>query len=126
MTEYCYFCKAQNPRNKTLVKVNGKYETACWDCYKKHKNDMLEERLKSVNHAADFKDWKMCDMSEMFWVHLGKYKTHPNKRSLDIIHLAYCWACHEDHGLSNSFCHALEWCNLKFYDEFKRTDLPDE
>lgn len=124
MQEYCYYCKT--PNTTTSVIVNGKREHVCWKCYKEHKSDDLEKRLNSINKTSDFKDWEMRDMSEAFWIHLGKYQKNPNKKSLGIITMAYGWACHADHGLSNSFRHALDWCSLNISMESKRTDLPEE
>lgn len=120
----CYFCKA--PDTTTTVIVNGKKEKVCWACYKEHKNDDIERRLNYINNTSDFKNWEMRDMSEAFWIHLGKYQKNPNKKSLNIMCMAYGWACHADHGLSNSFRHALDWCGIKFSKENKRTDLADE
>lgn len=120
----CYFCKAIN--TTTTLLIDGKKETVCWNCYKAHKNDDIEKRLKDIKNTSDFSGWDMRDMSEAFWMHLGKYQQRPNKKSLNILRLAYGWACHADHGLSNSFRHALDWCRIKFSQENKRTDLAEE
>lgn len=42
-----------------------------------------------------------------------------------IMRRAFCWACHEDHGLSANFSNALKWCKLDLYEEAERTDLPE-
>ena len=120
----CYFCGALS--TTTTMLIDGKKEAVCWTCYKTHKNDDIEKRLNHVTSTSDFQNWEMCDMSEAFWTHLGKYQKHPNKKSLNILCMAYGWACHADHGLSNSFRHALDWCGIKLSKENKRTDLAEE
>lgn len=51
-------------------------------------------------------------MSELFWINLGKYIKEPNRRSLELMAIAYAWACHDNHGLSNSFKNAMKWAGV--------------
>lgn len=120
----CYMCNKQINYSRSR-KVDGKWVDLCNECAEKLHINHIEEKLQTVNHPRDFKEWDMGDMSDAFWLHLGKYKNHPNKRSLSIMNIAFCWACHADHGLSSSFYHALKWCGIDLAAEFERTDLPD-
>lgn len=91
----------------TNQSVNG--EVICSECEQKRKEKELMEKGDTVKCDADFKDWKMADMSELFWIHLGIYVQNPNQRSAEILCHALNWAAHADHGLCNSFHHALKW-----------------
>lgn len=120
----CYFCGEHTITSRYCKETEG-YVPICDDCEDRRDRAKIEEQLKSVHRASDFKDWKKRDMSEAFWIHLGKYQKHPNKHSLAIIRRAYLWACHDDHGLSNSFYNAMKWCKLDLSTESERTDLPE-
>ena len=74
--------------------------------------DQIRQRGTTVIEAADFKTWKMKDMSELFWTHLGIYVKEPNKESARLMICALDWAVHADHGLFNSFTHALKWAKI--------------
>lgn len=121
----CHMCK-QETNISSVTKIDGSFVNLCPECSKKHHYTTIETNLESVKEPRNFKDWDMGDMSDAFWMHLGKYKNHPNKRSLTIMRLAFLWACHADHGLSSSFHHALDWCGIDLYAEIKRTDLPEQ
>lgn len=120
----CPMCKKETSISSS-AKIDGNFVSLCLECSKKHHYATIETNLESVEHPSHFRDWDMGDMSDAFWMHLGKYKNHPNKRSLTIMRLAFLWACHADHGLSSSFHHALEWCGIDLNKERKRTDLPE-
>lgn len=92
-------------------------ECLCVDCRKRRKQAEVIEKSKSINHCSDFRHWDSDDMSELFWIHLGRYVKEPNSESLHYMELAYRWACHDNHGLSNSFHNALAWAGLDLYDE---------
>lgn len=98
----------------------------CETCKTKHDKDLIEKRLVQVESARDFKEWSSEDMSEAFWIHLGKYQKRPNKYSLSIMIRAFTWACHADHGLSNSFDNAMRWCGIDWANEKNRTDIPEK
>ena len=106
--------------------VNGKHMMLCDECYKKRHYEIIEKNLESVKTPNHFKYWDRGDMSDAFWLHLGKYRKHPNQKSLSVIKNAWYWACHDNHGLSSSFAHALEWCGINLFTELERTDLPAE
>lgn len=59
-------------------------------------------------------------MSELFWIHLGKYVKKPNEESINYMYMAYLWACHDSHGLSNSFKNAMKWAGIDIYTELNR------
>lgn len=107
-------------------KLNNKYVTICEECDDRLEKERIASALEEVNHPSDFKNWKMADMSEAFWTHLAIYHKCPNKKSLSIMNKAILWACHANHGLSNSFFHALDWLNIDLWKEQKRTDLPEK
>ena len=105
--------------------VNGKHMDLCSECHKKNHYETIEKNLESVDKPYHFRGWDHGDMSDAFWLHLGRYKKHPNQKSLSIIKNAWYWACHDSHGLSSSFTHALDWCGIDLFKELKRTDLPE-
>ena len=119
----CEFCGGYTCTS-TYVKKVGKSVPICDNCEDRLKQEEISARLREVQKAENFSSWSKKDLSEAFWLHLGIYKKHPNKRSLRIIEMAFHWACHDDHGLANSFNHAMKWCGIDLYAEFKRTDLP--
>ena len=121
----CYICKKEISGSR-LEKIDGKLVDLCFECSKKHKYATIEANLKSVKQPNHFKDWDHGDMSDAFWLHLGRYQKHPNQKSLSVMKNAWYWACHASHGLSSSFTHALEWCGIDLFKELKRTDLPEE
>lgn len=92
----------------------------CNECLEKREHARLEEKSKSVKKASDFSGWTHNDMSELFWVHLGKYVKNPNEHSLSLMDMAFRWACHANVGLSNSFHNALRWENIDLYKERER------
>ena len=123
--EYCRIC---GERSYTSVKnpASGLYEPICKECYHRERMAEIERRGDETKQACDFKDWDHGDFSDLFWLHLGRYVKHPNRHSLDMMRRAFCWACHEDHGLSANFDNALKWCKLDLHAEAKRKDLPED
>jgi recombinational DNA repair protein (RecF pathway) len=101
-------------------------KVVCWECWEKLRKEKILMAGDGIKQTSDFKDWDMGDMSELFWLHLGKYQKNPNKKSLSLMYSAFLWACHADHGLSNSFDNALKWCKIDLFSELQRTDLPNE
>ena len=61
-------------------------------------------RLSSTRKATVFRrhlifsEWRHGDMSELFWMHLGKYVKVPNERSVTLMLMAFRWACHDNQG----------------------------
>lgn len=98
----------------------------CPDCHERLKNESITNRLEDVKQASDFEEWNSRDLSEAFWIHFIEYQKRPNKHSLAVINRAIAWAAHADHGLSNSFNHAVRWSGLKLYEESKREDIPEK
>lgn len=124
MSERCIYCGCFTSRYIWVEQFKA-YCAVCEDCEKEQRRGHISARLRDVHGASDFSCWKMEDMSEAFWMHLIRYQKHPNKRSLNIMQTAYLWACHADHGLSNSFSHALDWCGVDLFNE-RRKELPEE
>ena len=120
----CHMCKKETDI-ASVVKIDGKYVDLCPKCEEKHHYETIEENLKSVEKPNHFKGWDHGDMSDAFWHHLGIYQKHPNQKSLSVMKNAWYWACHDSHGLSSSFTHALKWCGIDLFKEMKRTDLPE-
>lgn len=85
----------------------------------------IEDRLECITKSSDFKSWSKEDFSESFWIILAHYQKHPNRKDLNMLWTIFCWACHDDHGLSNSFRHALQWCKIDLNVESDREDLPE-
>lgn len=99
----------------SYTKYGGAY--LCDQCREKRYQSEIEKREVSLEKASDLSSWSKRDMSELFWMHLGRYVKEPNEHSLTMMNLAFRWACHDDHGLSNSFSHALKWANIDLYEE---------
>ena len=95
-------------------------QTVCTECSKKRRQANIIAKSASVKMASDFKSWKGHELSDLFWIHLGKYTKAPNEESWRFIRMALLWACHADHGLSSSFHHALTWAGLDLYTETER------
>lgn len=89
----------------------------CKDCANKRYKSKIEEKSIGIKKASDFSDWKHGDMSELFWIHLGKYIKEPNEHSITLMFMAYRWACHDNSGLANSFHNALKWAKIDLYAE---------
>lgn len=98
----------------------GNKKSVCPECHETMEENRILTQSNNVNHASDFKDWGEHDLSELFWIHLGKYKKEPNPESLKYINMAFAWACHASHGLSSSFYHAMKWADIDLYTEQKR------
>lgn len=119
----CDMCKKET-YGRIWNTIDGKSVALCRECHDKHHYETIEANLESVEEPCHFKDWDHGDMSDAFWLHLGRYKKHPNRKSLDVMINALFWANHDSHGLSSSFHHALKWCGIDIWAENKRTDLP--
>lgn len=89
----------------------------CDKCYKQRYQNELNERSTRLTKPSDLSAWKSSDMSELFWMHLGKYVKEPNEYSLALMSMAYRWACHDNHGLANSFSNAMRWAKINLYTE---------
>ena len=120
----CDMCKKET-YGRIGADVNGKHMMLCSECYNKNKYETIERRLEKVERPFHFKDWDHGDMSDAFWLHLGRYQKHPNQKSLSVMKNAWYWACHDSHGLSSSFTHALDWCGIDLFAELERKDLPE-
>lgn len=119
----CDKCKkAVNVRTSYLL--NGKCVYVCDACYDELEAARIAEICDSVNDASDFAGVSKHDLSEGFWTHLGIYAKKPNKKSFLILRRAWLWAVHDDHGLANSFTHALDWCGVDVFS--MPENLPEE
>ena len=105
--------------NKTNTYYSG-IGPLCKDCYKKRDHEKILKAYENVTKCSDFKDWKGRDLSELFWIHLGKYVKEPNAKSFEVMEMAYRWACHADHGLSNSFRNAMNWAGIDLLTDWKK------
>lgn len=92
----------------------------CDACREKREHARLEDRSETVHTASDFSGWKHRDLSELFWLHLGRYIKDPNEHSLSMMNMAYRWACHDNVGLANSFHNALKWAKIDLYTELEK------
>ena len=108
----CQLCGEKTSTTTTWRCEDGHFRDICLACYDKKKAERISLICDCVTEPSDFKGVRKDYLSECFWVHLGIYTKRPNKKSLSIIRLAYAWACHDDHGLSNSFRHAMDWAGI--------------
>lgn len=101
----------------------------CTDCYDKIKQEKILQKYdkENITSSVDLRknNWSAESISELFWIHLGIYQKHPNRKSLNVMFCARSWAAHSDHALSNSIAHALKWCGVNLIAEYKK-DLPDD
>ena len=99
-------------------KYNGEY--LCDECLDKRDELWVLEKSKTLKEISDFQTWDSGDMSELFWIHLGRYAKEPNPDSLNYMYMAFLWACHDNHGISNSFSHALKWAGIDLFAERRK------
>ena len=85
----------------------------CPACHKRRTEERLKKAAENVQMSSDFKSWKHEDLSELFWICLGRYVKQPNDKDLATMRRAYLWAVHDNHGLANSMHHALDWAGIK-------------
>jgi hypothetical protein len=111
----CEICKKATWSATSYRKCNIRYDTVCWDCHDKLEAERIGKMCDTITEAADFKGQSKSDLSECFWTHLGIYQKHPNKKSFNLLKRAWLWAVHDDHGLANSFHHALEWVGIDIW-----------
>lgn len=104
---------------KYTYSINEKYGyiPLCDDCADKRLQAELDEKSRSIQKASDFSEWRHGDMSELFWMHLGKYVKEPNEHSVTLMLMAFRWTCHDNQGLANSFRNALKWAKIDLYAE---------
>ena len=89
----------------------------CSECHDKRNQERVMQKSKTLNEVEDFKSWDSGDMSELFWIHLGKYVKEPNPESFKYMEMAFYWACHDNHGIANSFSNALKWAGIDLFAE---------
>lgn len=117
---YCQKCK------KPVNQIIGN-RPICDNCLEKEYIETLRRKETEIKKAEDFKVWRLEDMSELFWIHLGLYQKNPNTKSLTIMRAAYNWAVHESKGLANSFHHALKWAGIEnIYKEYRKLQRKGE
>lgn len=92
----------------------------CRECYHKREQTRVLEKSKTVESCSDFKEWDSGDMSELFWIHLGRYVKEPTEEGYRYMRMAFAWACHDNHGIANSFDNALKWAGINLWEEEKR------
>ena len=86
----------------------------CDQCYHEAKLNTLISRGNEVHEAEDLSGWDHGDMSDLFWHHLGEYVKDRNpEEHFPVMKSCLYWAFHDSHGLSSSFCHALNWAKVE-------------
>lgn len=89
----------------------------CEKCYDKREQERIIEQSEGLKETSDFAQWDSGDMSELFWIHLGRYVKEPNAESIKYMTMAFYWACHDNHGIANSFSNALKWAGIDLFAE---------
>lgn len=89
----------------------------CKDCRKRREQERIIKKSETLISPGDFKTWDSGDMSELFWIHLGRYVKEPNAESIKYMTMAFLWACHDNHGIANSFRNALKWAGIDLFTE---------
>lgn len=92
----------------------------CDSCVSRRRQADLDGKAEGVRAPADFAAWSHEDMSELFWKCLGRYVKEPYERGAALMNMALLWACHDDHGLANSFRNALDWAGVDLFAEQAR------
>jgi len=105
--------KCERCGKPVYVSYNGVY--LCEDCLNKQIEENIEKKSKDIKKADDLAGWSSEDVSEMFWINLGKYVKEPNEETKSKLKTAFYWAVHSDHGLSNSFMNALKWAKVDIW-----------
>lgn len=103
--------------NKDVTSVTSSskygYDWLCDECYDKIKLEHIVSEGEKIEEAYEFKGWDHGDLSDLFWHHLGEYVKDKNPEAhFPKMKSALYWAFHDSHGLSSSFCHALEWAKI--------------
>lgn len=75
----------------------------------------FEKQGLQTKEPADFETWRGQDLSELFWLTLGRYVKTPTNEGKELMKRIFYWACHSDHALSNSITHALKWANINLW-----------
>ena len=112
-------CKDCGEYTTTLCSSYG-YVELCDQCAHKRDQSRIAQSAQSVKEPCDFESWDSGDMSELFWMHLGKYVKEPNAESCRYMMLAFHWACHDNHGIANSFDNALKWAGIDLFAEHQK------
>lgn len=105
--------------------TNTRYNGLCEECHKNLNRQRVEKLIETAKKPSDYKEFSADDLSDAFWISLGRYMKHPNKRDLARMYDMFLWACHDSHAQSRNFSHALEWCNIDLWVEGQK-DLPEE
>ena len=103
-----------------MREVDGDWKQICHECARKETEERVEAAGDFVQKPGDFAPWDSGDVSELFWIHLGRYVKEPNEHSLHIINMAVRWAHHDSHAMSNSFEHALRWAGIDLFTEWDK------
>lgn len=108
--------------------IFGSFEsqTYCLDCVKELRNNKIEEAVEKSNEPVDYQSFSAGDLADAFWNALGRYVKRPNKKDLKKMYDMWLWACHDSHAQSKNFTRALQWCKIDIWEEWARTDIPEE
>lgn len=117
-------CEECGKDSNDFTSFDGK--TICFECAEKLNKEKVQLMIDGASEPKDYKEFSATDLANAFWISLGKYVKHPNKKDLKKMHDMLLWACHDSHAQSTNFINALRWCNIDLWVETERTDLPDE
>lgn len=119
-------CQICGEKTNRIYGSEGYY---CEKCYNKLEQQRILQRYEKekINSVSDLikGGWSAETISELFWIHLGRYQKYPNQKSWDVLYTTFAWAKHSDHALSNSMRHALEWCKIDLLSDNLK-DLPKD
>ena len=118
-------CVAKGARRPKSALLAGT-QTFCFGEYLMYKGTNTYH-INSVEPIEIFYNIR-TDLDKLkYAVHINKIVsdiTHENQNSFYVMKMAYIWAVHADHGLANSFMHALNWCGINIWDANKYKSLP--
>lgn len=117
-------CKECGRDSDVFTSFDGR--TVCFECKEKLNKEKVQSMIDGANEPRDYEEFSADELADAFWISLGKYIKHPNKKDLKKMNDMFLWACHDSHAQYTNFANALKWCNIDLWIEKKRTDLTDE
>lgn len=103
-------CKVCNSPTHELI--NGR----CPSCDERIKRELLASKVKDAKNPADLKCLNSKELVDLFYLNLGKYVKTKDSNCLQMVRLAYYWACHADRAVATAMSYALEWSKVSLYE----------
>ena len=91
----------------------------CENCYEKRERERIIEQSKELKETSDFETWDSGDTSpeENPKEAISFLAARLDAESIKYMTMAFYWACHDNHGIANSFSNALKWAGIDLFAE---------